>query len=159
MVRTHLAPLPAAISIAISGTPAAILTTSLPLNSKGANADATTSGLTATTMISETIATSALPVTFKPSALALARAGSQGSEAEMRPGEMPLASKPLMMALAMAPAPMKPIFRLCNGEAAMALMLIAVFCGYQMLHAFEIFAATGVLRCRRSTQGALDDWC
>ena len=43
----------------------------------------------------------------------------------MRPGEMPLASKPLMMALAMAPAPMKPILLLCRGEAAadMALML------------------------------------
>ena len=34
----------------------------------------------------------------------------------MRPGEMPLASKPLMMALAMAPAPMKPMFRLCKGS-------------------------------------------
>ena len=123
MVRTHLAPLPAAISIAINGTPAAIDTTNLPLSSKGARAEATTSGLTATTIISDTMATSALPVTFKPNALACARAGSQGSLAEMRPGEMPLASKPLMMADAMAPAPMKPMFRLCRGEAAvMALM-------------------------------------
>ena len=50
----------------------------------------------------------------------------------MRPGEMPLASRPLMMALAMAPAPMKPMFRLCRGDcAAMALMLF--FMGRQAM--------------------------
>ena len=40
----------------------------LPLEVR--NAEATTSGLTATTIISDTMATSALPVTFKPTALA-----------------------------------------------------------------------------------------
>ena len=142
MVRTHLAPLPAAISIAINGTPAAMETTNLPRSSRGAKAEATTSCLTATTIISETMATSALPVTFKPNALAFARAGSQGSLAEILPGEMPLASKPLMMADAMAPAPMKPMLRLCNGEVAMALIACELrFCGYPKLRALEIFAA------------------
>ena len=78
----------------------------------------------------------------------------------MRPGEMPLASKPLMMADAMAPAPMNPMFRLCKGEAAvMALIFVQrcwiAVCGYPEA-AIEFLAAP--IFCERCRVGALAGW-
>ena len=82
----------------------------------------------------------------------------------MRPGEMPLASKPSMMALAMAPAPIKPMFRLCNGEGAvMALMLVQrcwlAVCGYPRASADKFSAAPVLWTMLRSSQLSAGDEC